>query len=198
MTTLALDNVGLAHGLFRILETGDPSLAADVVGEDNYNREAAVAPPACAIPGPAGTLASGAWLRSAFSDLRFPVLGVAHNDDQVWIRLRMQGRHTGPFVRFRDGKLDQAVPPTGHEIEVEQIHLLDVRNGKVVRHEAVRDDISMLDRLGVFPPAPATALRMLAWRVSGRAVRAAAEVAKLAADAASTLADSSRPAARRD
>ncbi|MFD3583625.1 ester cyclase [Streptomyces sp. NPDC058683] len=193
---MTLENAELAHGLFRILETGDPSLAADVVGADNHNREAAVAPPACAIPGPAGALASGAWLRSAFSDLRFPVLGVAHNDDQVWIRLRMQGRHTGPFVRFRDGKLDQAVPPTGREIDVEQIHLLDVRDGKVVRHEAVRDDITMLGQLGVFPPAPATALRMLAWRVSGRAARAAAEVAKLAADAAGTLADSSRSSAR--
>ncbi|MFB7500176.1 ester cyclase [Streptomyces sp. NPDC056161] len=193
---MTLESAELAHGLFRILETGDPSLAAEVVGEDNYNREATVAPPACSIPGPAGALASGAWLRSAFSGLRFAVLGVAHNDDQVWIRLRMQGRHTGPFVRFRDGKLDQAVPPTGREIDVEQIHLLDVRDGKVVRHEGVRDDITMLGQLGVFPPAPATALRMLAWRVSGRAARAAAEVTKLAADAAGTLADSSRSSAR--
>ncbi|MFF7186369.1 ester cyclase [Streptomyces sp. NPDC008222] len=191
---MALDHAELAHGLFRILETGDPALAADVVAEDNHNREAAVAPPACAIPGPAGTLASGAWLRSAFSDLRLPVLGVAGNDDQVWVRLRMQGRHTGPFVRFRDGRLDQAIPPTGREIDVEQVHLLDVREGKVVRHEAIRDDITMLGQLGVFPPAPATALRMLAWRMSGRATRAAAEVAKLAADAARTLTNSSRSA----
>ncbi|MFF4354723.1 ester cyclase [Streptomyces sp. NPDC001530] len=193
---MALDTAELAHGLFRILETGDPALAVDVVGEDNYNREAAVAPPACAIPGPAGTLASGAWLRSAFSDLRFPVLGMARNDDQVWIQLRMQGRHTGPFVRFRDGALDQAIPPTGREIDFAQIHLLDVRDGKVVRHEALRDDIAMLGQLGVFPPTPATALRMLAWRASGRAARAATEVANLAADAAGILADTSRPAAR--
>ncbi|MEV6024602.1 ester cyclase [Streptomyces sp. NPDC052036] len=133
-------------------------------------------------------------MRSAFSDLRLPVLGVAGNDDQVWVRLRMQGRHTGPFVRFRDGRLDQAIPPTGREIDVEQVHLLDVREGKVVRHEAIRDDITMLGQLGVFPPAPATAVRMLAWRMSGRATRAAAEVAKLAADAAGTLTNSSRSA----
>ncbi|GAA1933758.1 ester cyclase [Streptantibioticus ferralitis] len=195
---MALDAAELAHGLFGILETGDPDLAVDVVSEDNYNREAAVAPLACAIPGPAGTLASGAWLRSAFSDLRFPLLGIARNDDQVWVRLRMQGRHTGPFVRFRDGKLDQAIPPTGREIDVEQVHMLDVRDGKVVRHEALRDDIAMLGQLGVFPPGPATALRMLAWRVSGRAARAAAEVANLAADAAGILTDTSRPAAGRN
>ncbi|MFD1309557.1 ester cyclase [Streptomyces kaempferi] len=181
---MGMDTTGLAHGLFRILETGDPALAAEVVGEDFHNREAAVSPPACSIPGPAGVLASSAWMRSAFSDLRFPVLGIAGNDEQVWVRLRMQGRHTGPFVRFRDGALDQAIPPTGREIDFEQIHVLDLRDGRVVGLEAVRDDITMLGQLGVFPPAPATALRMVAWKVTGRAARAAADITARAAEAA--------------
>ncbi|MET8331044.1 ester cyclase [Streptomyces sp. NPDC005181] len=186
---MAMDAAELARGLFRVLETGDPILAAEVVGQDNHNREAAVSPSACAIPGPAGTLASGAWLRSAFSDLRFPFLGIVHDDDQVWVRLRMQGRHTGPFVRFRDGALDQAIPPTGRQIDFEQVHMLDIRDGQVVRHEALRDDVTMLGQLGVFPPAPAVALRMLAWRASGRAARAAVEVTALAADAAGLVQD---------
>ncbi|MFJ9800412.1 ester cyclase [Streptomyces wuyuanensis] len=174
----------LAQGLFRTLETGDPALAADVVAADFRNREAAVSPSACSLPGPAGVLASSAWMRSAFSGLRFPILAVAANDDQVWVRLRMQGRHTGPFVRFRDGALDQAVPPTGREIDFEQIHVLAVRDGKVTAHEAVRDDITMLGQLGVFPPAPATAVRMLGWKATGRAARAAAAVTTRAAEAA--------------
>ncbi|MEV6024601.1 hypothetical protein [Streptomyces sp. NPDC052036] len=47
---MALDHAELAHGLFRILETGDPALAADVVAEDNHNREAAVATPGLRHP----------------------------------------------------------------------------------------------------------------------------------------------------
>jgi predicted ester cyclase len=183
---MAVDAAELAQRLFRVLETGDRDLAGEVVGEDNHNREASVAPSACAIPGPAGTLASSAWLRSAFSDLRFPIHGVARNNHQVWVRLSMRGRHTGPFVRFREGALDQAIPPTGQEIDFEQVHLLDIRGGKVVRHEALRDDITMLGQLGVFPPTPAAGLRMLGWRLSGRATRAAAEVSALAAEAAET------------
>ncbi|QIY68293.2 ester cyclase [Streptomyces sp. RLB1-33] len=179
-----MDATDLAHGLFRVLETGDPALAAEVVHEDFHNREAAVSPTACALPGPAGVLASGAWMRFAFSDLTFPVLGIARDDDQVWVRLRMQGRHTGPFVRFRDGALDQAIPPTGRDIDFEQIHVLELRDGKVVGHEAVRDDMTMLGQLGVFPPAPAAALRMVAWRVTGRATRAATDVTAKAAEAA--------------
>lgn len=181
---MGMDATDLAHGLFRVLETGDPALAAEVVHEDFHNREAAVSPAACALPGPAGVLASGAWMRFAFSDLAFPVLGIARNDEQVWVRLRMQGRHTGPFVRFRDGALDQAIPPTGRDIDFEQIHVLELRDGKVVGHEAVRDDITMLGQLGVFPPAPATALRMVAWRVTGRATRAATDVTAQAVEAA--------------
>ncbi|SOE79366.1 SnoaL-like polyketide cyclase [Streptomyces sp. OV198] len=186
---MGMDATDLAHGLFRVLETGDPALAAEVVHEDFHNREAAVSPAACALPGPAGVLASGAWMRFAFSDLTFPVLGIARNDEQVWVRLRMQGRHTGPFVRFRDGALDQAIPPTGRDIDFEQIHVLELRDGKVVGHEAVRDDITLLGQLGVFPPAPATALRMVAWRVTGRATRAATDVTAQAVEAAGRLQD---------
>jgi len=63
------DAADLAHGLFRILETGDPALALDVVAPDNYNWEAFVAPAACAIAGPAGTLASGVWHSAGSSGL---------------------------------------------------------------------------------------------------------------------------------
>ncbi|MFF2328617.1 MULTISPECIES: ester cyclase [unclassified Streptomyces] len=183
MNTMGMDAKDMARGLFEVLETGDAALAAEVVHDDFTNREAAVSPAACSIPGPAGVLASGVWMRSAFTDLRFPVTDLAHEGDQVWVRLRMQGRHTGPFVRYRDGALDQAIPPTGAEIDFEQIHVLSLRDGKVVRHEAVRDDITMLGQLGVFPPGPG-ALRILAWKVTGRAGRAAARTAEAAGRAA--------------
>jgi hypothetical protein len=105
----------------------------------------------------------------------------------------MQGRHTGPFVRFRNGKLDQAIPPTGREIDFEQVHMVRIRNGQVAGHEAVRDDMTLLAQLGVFPPAPGTVVRLIEWRVSGRASRAATEVAALAAAAARQLDNPTAP-----
>ncbi|MDQ0757604.1 ester cyclase [Streptomyces canus] len=183
---MGIDAAELGHGLFRILETGDRELAAEVVHQDFRNRESSVSPQACSVAGPAGVLASSAWMRSAFSDLRFAVTGIVHEGDQVWVRLRMQGRQTGAFVRFRDGVLDQAVPPTGREIDFEQIHVLGLRDGKVVSHEAVRDDVTMLGQLGMFPPEPAGMLRMVMWRLTGRAERAAQQVTAQAAAAAAT------------
>lgn len=178
-----------AISLFRVLETGDAALAAEVVGAGFRNREAGNSPAAAAQPGPAGVLASGAWMRAAFTDLRFPIVdtGVDEERGQVFVRLRMQGRHTGAFVLFRDGRLDKAVPPTGREIDFEQIHVLTVRDGKVVGHEAVRDDVTMLGQLGVFPPRPAVAGRLAGWKLTGRDRRAAAAVSALAAEAAAAL-----------
>jgi len=182
-----MDPSELARGLFRLLETGDPELATAVVAPDNHNTEAVISPPACQLAGPPGALASSAWLRFAFPDLHFAIGDMLVDADRVWVRLRMRGRHTGPFVRFRDGRLDQAIPPTGREIDVEQIHLLWLRDGQMVRHEALQDVVTMLGQLGVFPPRPATMARMLLWRLTGQARRAAGEVTERAARAADLL-----------
>jgi hypothetical protein len=122
-------------------------------------------------------------MRSAFAGLRFPILDTGVDDERgrVLVRVRMQGRHTGPFVLFRDDKLDKIIPPTGRELDYEQIHVLTVREGKVVVHEAVRDDLTMLGQLGAFPPAPAMIAPLAAWKLTGRDRRAAAEVSALSA-----------------
>lgn len=184
---MTINPAELGEALFRILQTGDPDLAVEVVHPDNRNREASVGPAACSVPGPRGTLASGAWMRSAFRDLRFPISAVVRDGDRVWVRLRMQGTHAAPFVRFREGRLDQAIPPTGRDIDFEQVHMLDLEDGQVIRHEALRDDIAMLGQLGVFPPSPSAGLRMLAWKATGRAARAAEAVSAEAARAGEAL-----------
>ncbi|MFJ4923497.1 hypothetical protein [Streptomyces sp. NPDC088725] len=61
-----------------------------------------------------------------------------------------------------------------------------VRDGKVVGHEAVRDDMTMLGQLGVFPPTPAPAARLAGWKLAGHSRRAADAVSARAAEAAKT------------
>lgn len=173
----------VARNVFRVLETGDSALARETADPRFYNREAAVAPAACSTSGPAGLLASSAWMRYAFTDLHFEILDTAEQDDRVFIRLRMQGKHTAPFVQYKDGQLAQIVPPTGKIIDFEQIHVLLINDGRAIEHPAVRDDITMLGQLGVFPPTPAFGLATLGWRITGKAKRAAADITA-AADAA--------------
>lgn len=173
-----------ALAVFRVLETGDRDLAHVTAAPSFTNREATVAPLACSIEGPRGLLASSAWMRSAFDDLRFPVLDAAFEDGVAWVRLRMQGVHRRPFVQYRDGVAERVLPATGRSIDFEQIHMLHVSGQGVTRHEAVRDDVTMLGQLGAFPPAPAMVLRLIGARLSGSAGRAGREVAAAAEAAA--------------
>ncbi|MER5881425.1 hypothetical protein ACFWFU_30425 [Streptomyces sp. NPDC060235] len=48
----------------------------------------------------------------------------------------------------------------------------------------MRDDVTMLGQLEVFPPKPARLLRMVGRRLTGRASRAAAEVSTASGEAA--------------
>lgn len=176
-----------ARQVFEVLATGDPRLAQQVAHPEFRNREAAVAPSAASNPGPGGLLASSAWMRHAFSNLHFTIIDSAENHDFVWLRLRMTGVQTGAFVQYTGGELAQAVPPTGRTIDVEQIHVLEMRDGLVIGHEAVRDDVTMLGQLGVFPPSLAAGLRMLGWSLFGFARREARAVSAEADRAASMI-----------
>ena len=98
----------------------------------------------------------------------------------------MRGTHSGAFVRFENGHAAQVIPPTGRTIDVEQIHIVSLRDGQVIHHDALRDDLGMLEQLGVFPPGPG-ALRMAWWKITGRADRAAREVSAAAESAASAV-----------
>lgn len=62
--------------------------------------------------------------------------------------------------------------------------MLTVLDGKVVGHDAVRDDLTTLGPLGVFPPTPAVAARLAAWKLTGRDRHTAAAVSASAAQAA--------------
>jgi hypothetical protein len=104
-----MSSTDVALDVFRVLETGDPALAVETAGPRFRNRAAVVAPAACAKPGPAGLLASSAWMRYAFRDLHFEILDTAEQDGRVFVRLRMQGTHTAPFVQYKDGELAQSV-----------------------------------------------------------------------------------------
>ena len=182
------DHAEDARGLFRTLETGDSELAHRVASPRFSNREAVSGPPACALQGPAGLLASSAWLRSAFPELHLEIVDVDSVGARTWVRLRMQGRQSGTFVTFQDGRAARILPPTGRRIDVEQIHVLDMDDDGVARHEAVRDDVTMLGQLGVLPPTPGLLLATLAGRLTGRSRRAVGNVVTAAERAAATAA----------
>jgi predicted ester cyclase len=43
------------------------------------------------------------------------------------------------------------VPPTGKRYEAQHIHWFKLRDGKIVAHWANRDDLGMMQQLGLLP-----------------------------------------------
>lgn len=188
LTTGAADRLARDH--FTAMASGDIDLARRCLAPDHVNHMAAEEPPACAQPGVPGFLATSAWLRLAFADLRFDVLHLVSEEEMTAAHVRMTGRQEGPFVVFPAGKPPVAFPPTGRAISVRQCHLFTIRGDRHVEHIAVRDDLGMMTQLGHLPPSPSAALRLARWHITGaarRAVRTAVDTAAAAAAAASTV-----------
>jgi len=170
--------------LFAALENGDAALASASVHPAHVNHMAADEPPACSRPGVPGFLATSAWLRSAFGELRFELIELAAAGDRAIAHVWMRGKQAGPFVIFPSGGKPAAFPPTGREFAVRHAHVFHLRDGLAADHIAVRDDLGMMTQLGHLPPGPAALGRMARFQLSGGANRAVADAIKIAERAA--------------
>jgi len=141
-TTQELKDIAIAG--FRLIENGDEDEARRVVSPDFVNHEAEDDPEDVQRRerGPAGYLATGTWLRDAFSDLRFDTQEIAVDGDTVIAASVMSGLHTGVF---------QNIPPTGKRFAQKQVHIFHTTNGQIASHRAVRDDLGLLFQLGWKP-----------------------------------------------
>ena len=177
----------LVRDMFTVVTHGDPGLAVGCIHPEFVNEESANEPPACSTPGPSGLAATGAWLRSAYSDLHYEVREIIYDGDQAMAQAVMSGRQTGAFVVFPHGAQPVALPPTSRAFAVTHSHHVRFRDGLIVWHSAVRDDLGMMNQLGHLPPSPAVLARMARWNLTGRARRAVAAAQAHATRGAATI-----------
>jgi C-1 hydroxylase len=92
-----------------------------------------------------------AW-RTAFPDLQMEIQEEIACGDAVVHRVMARGTHLGEFPPgIGPGRVLDALPPTGRSFEVDQIHIHQVRGGKITGHAATRNDLLMLSQLGLLP-----------------------------------------------
>jgi predicted ester cyclase len=82
------------------------------------------------------------WLLSVFPDHRFEVEDAAADGQTVALRGTMTATHEGEL---------EGIAPTSKRVVAQQSHWFRVVDGKLAEHWAVRDDLSMLQQLGVIP-----------------------------------------------
>lgn len=167
------DAVTVAEAAIRSTLGGTLADLVQLVHPEATNRESVTEPPGTRGRGPEAFQATGEWLRSAFSDLRWTTEQSVSEDDLVVTFGTMSGRHTGGFVVWTaDAQVERAFAPTGQTFSVRQAHFQRFREGLVVEHWAVRDDQGMAVQAGWLPPTPSYLVRCaLATRRARRAAR---------------------------
>lgn len=96
--------------------------------------------PTQALPGPDGQKRIAADFRAAFPDLRFEVELVLADDDLVAARWTASGTHTGTWG---------GMEPTGRSMTFSGVNIFRFREGLVAEIWNHRDDLGLMQQLGV-------------------------------------------------
>ena len=82
------------------------------------------------------------WVRTFSSDVHYEIDDILAEGDKVAVRMTQSGTHTGSV---------RGISPTGKRFSVDYVHWFRLADGKVAELWAVRDDLSRLEQLGLFP-----------------------------------------------
>ncbi len=88
-------------------------------------------------------------LYELFPDWRFDVSEILSDDQDVVVLMRMTGTHRGTSRVPVVGGALVGLPPTGRTVTIDHIHRYRVVDGLIQDHRAVRDDLGMMQQLGL-------------------------------------------------
>lgn len=126
---------------------------------EGHNRQDAVAAAAFyaegamnhgRVVGRAGMQRVFETLYRVFPDFHYRILEATAEEDRVVCKLEMTGTHRGePLLREAFSGMLAGVAPTGKSVKVLQFHSFRIKNAHIAEHAAVRDDMGMLQQLGL-------------------------------------------------
>jgi predicted ester cyclase len=82
---------------------------------------------------------------TAFSDIRFEVLGVVSEGDRVFVQWTASGTHTQRLATVAG----ETIPPTQRRATVSGAMVAEARDGKLVRGWFYWDQLALLSKLGI-------------------------------------------------
>ena len=88
---------------------------------------------------------------TTFPDWRMDIETLAALDDDVIVRMSVSGTHKGIGKIPVNGGLLVGVLPTGKSFRVQHVHWYTLKNDLIIEHRANRDDVGMMQELGLLP-----------------------------------------------
>src|SRR4029077_16238192 len=117
-------------------------LLEDVLHPEFRERGLSAFPPAGTEVGPGARRKLYEMFYQAIPDARAEVLDVVAEGDKVVLADRFGGTHRGEFL----GR-----PGTGNHMEWMAIHIYTIRDGKVLEDAYMRDELTIMQQLGLAP-----------------------------------------------
>jgi predicted ester cyclase len=90
-------------------------------------------------------------LYATFPDFHWEIEAIFGDEDWITLNVTQTGTHLGAPEMPVLGGLIHNVAPTGKRVSVANIHLFQIKDGLIVRHSAVRDDLGMMQQMGLLP-----------------------------------------------
>ncbi len=118
---LAADETWWRHHIAPEFRRNDPGLPFEVVGPEGVKRLADAL-----LPG--------------IPDMELPIEDVIAEGDKVLVRLRVRGTHGGELM---------GIAATGRRIDIGVLDLFQFRDGQLIEHWALLDNLGLLRQLGV-------------------------------------------------
>ncbi|CAN5140557.1 hypothetical protein BH10PSE13_BH10PSE13_26090 [soil metagenome] len=143
---LAVRNADIIRRQNEIQNAGDFTAAAQFFAEDTRNHGVAV--------GRKGVLRVLTDIFATFPDFHSEIFDLMAMEDKVVTRIMNTGTHKGVGKVPVNGGLLVGVPPTNKRFKVQAIHWWTLKDGLIVEHRASRDDIGMMQQLGLLPMSP--------------------------------------------
>jgi predicted ester cyclase len=127
----------------------------DLGRKNEYARQAALWAPGALNNGRAVTREEiGGQLEDlhrTFPDLRSEIIETTAAADLVMMLLRTSGTHKGVAQTEIYGGMLRGARPTGKRFEILRSHWWRLKDGKIVWHQVVADDLAMMRQLGLIP-----------------------------------------------
>jgi len=143
---MAAINREVVHRFVDAFNSGDMDAAAACFAEDACNHGRPV--------GRAGVCRVLKDMQATFPDVQLNMVDVLADGDWIVERGTFSGTHTGMGKLPVNGGLLVGVQPTNKSFRVQHIHMYRIGNGKIADHYANRDDVGMMQQLGLLPASP--------------------------------------------
>ena len=132
------ENKELVRGFWEVAEKGDYDAFGNYITEDSVDHTPMPGQPA----GLEGVKYIFKMLRAAFPDFSEEIVDMVAEDDKVVIRSISRGTHQGALM---------GIPATGKKVQVDEIHIVRIKDGKMTDHWGLFDQAGMMAQLGMMP-----------------------------------------------